>query len=145
MYIGLADTILWPKILASKLGILTQILIAMDFYFFLYFREAPTIQKKTKAFVRKNFGSPHTSHWIYLPQNCFSNHVYLKDLYITLKGIEKILFVLVLRILLICKFLNFAAVFIQKNLNFPKLAYNFPCEKVNFSLIHPTHITIHSF
>ena len=29
--------------------------------------------------------------------------------------------------------------------NFPKFACNFPCEKVNFSLVHPTHITIYSF
>ena len=46
--------------------------------------------------------------------------------------------------LLICNFLNFTAAFTKK-LNFPKFAFNFPCEKVNFSLIHRTHITIHSF
>ena len=28
--------------------------------------------------------------------------------------------------------------------NFSKFAYNFPCEKINFSLIHPTHLTFHS-
>ena len=32
---------------------------------------------------------------------------------------------------------------IQKKLNFQRFAYNFPFEKVDFSLIHPTHITIH--
>ena len=62
---------------------------------------------------------------------------------ITLKGIRKILFRLVLRILLIHN--RFATVFTKKDLNFPKFTYNFPCEKVNFSPIHPIHITIHSF
>ena len=42
----------------------------------------------------------------------------------------------VLRILLNCKFLNFAIVFTKK-INFPEFAYNFRCEKVNFSLIRP--------
>ena len=32
-----------------------------------------------------------------------------------------------------------------KKLNFPKFAFNFPCDKVNFRLTHRTHITIHSF
>ena len=32
----------------------------------------------------------------------------------------------------------------NKELNFPKFAYNFPCENVNFSLIDETHITVHS-
>ena len=32
-----------------------------------------------------------------------------------------------------------------KKINFPKFVYNFSCEKVSFSLTHPTHITIHSF
>ena len=58
---------------------------------------------------------------------CFLNYVYLK--YITLKGIRKILTVLVLRLLLTCKFLNFIAVFNTKKLNSPKFVYNFPCEK----------------
>ena len=43
-----------PKILSYRLGISTQILITMDFhFFFLYFREVPSIQKK-KAFVKEN-------------------------------------------------------------------------------------------
>ena len=46
-------------------------------------------------------------------------------------------------ILLIYKFLNFTAIFIKNSLNPSKFAYNFPCEKVNFSLIHPAHITIY--
>ena len=44
----------------------------------------------------------------------FSNYVYLKDMFITLKRIEKIMFVLVSRILLISKFTNFPAVFTIK-------------------------------
>ena len=42
-------------------------------------------------------------------------YVNFKDMYITLKGIEKILFVSVLKILLICKSLNFTVVFTKKN------------------------------
>ena len=52
-------------------------------------------------------------------------------MYITLKGIGKIV-----KILLICKFLNFTGVFIKKELKFPKFACNFPCVKFNFSLTY---------
>ena len=38
--------------------------------------------------------------WIYLLQNYFSNYVYVKDIYKTLKGIGKIQFVSKLTILL---------------------------------------------
>ena len=85
------------------------------------------------------FVSPHASNRIYLLQNCSSNNIYLKDMYITLKGIGKSLFVSVLKMLLKCKWLNFAAVFTKKRLNFPKFAFNFPCEKNHFSLINRTH------
>ena len=61
----------------------------------------------------KNFDSLNTSNRIYLLRIFFPNYAYLKDTYITLKGIGKTLFVSVLRILRICKFLNFLAVFIQ--------------------------------
>ena len=90
--------------------------------------------RKKKHLLENIFGSHHTSNWIYLLQNCFSNYAYLKDMYITLKGIEKILFVLVLTILLICKCLSFMAAFTEKK-NFPKFAFNFLCEKVNNSWI----------
>ena len=46
-------------------------------------------------------------------------------MYMTLKEIGEILLVLLLKILLICKLLNFTAAFIKKKLNFPKFAYNF--------------------
>ena len=83
------------------------------------------------------------SNRICLPRNGFSNNVYLKDMYITLKEIGNILFVSVLRILLMYKFLNFPIVFTEKN--FPEFPNNFLCEKVNISLIHPIHFTIHIF
>ena len=70
-------------------------------------------------------------------RNCFPSYVCLKDMYITLKRIGKILFGCMLRILLICKFLKFTTVFTKK-LNFPKFVSNTLCEKVNFSLIQPT-------
>ena len=105
----------------------------MDYYFFFCISEKYLqFRRKQKHLLKKNFGSSHTSNQIYLPTNCFSYYAYLKDMYITLKRVEKILFVSVLRILLICKILNFTAVFTKKN--FPKSAYNSPCWKVNFCL-----------
>ena len=86
---------------------------------------------------------PHTSNRIYLLQNCFSNYVYLKDMYITSKRIGNIQFTSMLRILLICTFLSFAATFTKKN--FSKFGCNFPLGKANFSLIHSTHIATYSF
>ena len=87
-----------------------------------------SIKLQVILFIRKEmhllgniFGSPHTSNWIHSLRNCFSNYVYLKDMYITLKGIGKVLFVSVFRILLIRKFLNFMAACTQK-MNFPKFA-----------------------
>ena len=49
-----------------------------------------------------------------LTAKVFFKLVYLKDIYITLKGIRKTLVVLLLRILLICKFLNITVVFSKK-------------------------------
>ena len=97
----------------------------------------------------KIFGLLNTSNRVCLLWNCFRNYVYLKDMYITLEAIGKTLFVSVLRILLTCKSLNFTAAFTKK-IMFPKFAFvyiipwfNIPYEKVNFSLIHQTCITIH--
>ena len=70
--------------------------------------------KKKEAFSRECSWFTHTSNRIYLLWNCFSNYAYLINMYITLKGIGKIIFVLVLRILLTCKFLNFTAAFPPK-------------------------------
>ena len=125
------------EILVKRLLSFPIIVFNMKLLFILFIR-------KKKHLLGKIFGSPHTCNWIYLVRNGFSNYVCLKDTYMTLKGIGKILFVSVLRILLICKFLNFTAVFTKK-LNFPKFAFNCPIEKGSFSLIHQTHITIHSF
>ena len=63
--------------------------------------------------------------------------VYLKDMYMSLKGIGKILFVSVLRSLLIFKTLNVTAAFTVKKIKFPKFAFNFLGEKVNVELILP--------
>ena len=87
----------------------------MDYYFFLdvYFRKVPLIWKKKNSlhFLGESSGSPYASFRIYLLRSCFSNYVYLKDMYICLKGIRKILSVSVLRILLFFKFLIFTTVF----------------------------------
>ena len=71
--------------------------------------------KEKEHLLGNIFGSPYTSNRIYLLRNYFSNYVYLKDMYITSKSIGKILFVSVLRILQICKFLNFTALLHYKN------------------------------
>ena len=39
MYIGLVDAVLGPKILGNRLDTLSQILIAMDYYFLFYISE----------------------------------------------------------------------------------------------------------
>ena len=96
------------EILAKRLVSFSIIVFSMKLLVILFV-------KKKKHLLGNIFGSPHTSNRIYLLRNCFSNYVYLKDMYITLKGIGKILFVSVLRILLICKFLNFTAAFTKKN------------------------------
>ena len=85
------------------------------FFSFLYISEKQLqFRKKQKHLLEKIFNSPHASNQIYLLWNCFSNYVYLKDMHITLKEIVKIMFVWVLRVLLICKFLNFTAAFTKK-------------------------------
>ena len=89
--IGLVDAVLQYKILGNRSGISTQILIAMDYYFFFYILEI-YLRKKQKHLLMKMFGSPHTSNWIHLLRNCFSNCAYPKDLYITLHT-QKILLV----------------------------------------------------
>ena len=69
-------------------------------------------------------------NYCFLLRNCFLNYVYLKDIYITLKGIGKILFVSVFTILLICKNSNFTAAITEKNINFPKFDTIFPVRKL---------------
>ena len=87
--------------------------------------------EKKKHLLRKIFGSPYTSNQIYLRLNCFSNYVYLKDIYLTLKEIGKIMFASLLKILLICKFLNFAAFFTKgKNYIFQSLHTTFGVRKL---------------
>ena len=99
------------------------ILIAMDYYLFIFLREISTYNlKKQKHLLGKIFDSPHISNLIYLLRNCSSNYVYLKNRYITLAGIGKIMFVSVFRILLICKSLNLQPPSLKK-LNFPMLQY----------------------
>ena len=89
--IGLVDAILRPKVLGDRLGILTLILIAKDYNisFSIYFKEVTSIYKKQKHLLRRILGSPHTSNLlrIYLVCNRFSNYVYFRDMYKTLKEI----------------------------------------------------------
>ena len=90
-------------------------------------------------FLAKNFESPQVTQFLEGPHphphpplirgvggGGFQLCVYLKDMYITLKGTGKILFVLVLRILLICKFLNFTADFTKK-VKLSKVCIQFFC------------------
>ena len=82
----------------------------------------PSIYKKQKHLLGKIFGPSYTSNRIYLLRNYFSNYAYYQ------RDVHKKELVSVLRILLICKFLNFTAVFTKKN--FPKFAYNFHVKKL---------------
>ena len=110
------------KILSNRLGILTQILIAMDYYFFFLHISEKYFQfrKKQKHLLRK----------ILIPAVQVTGSIYCAIVFGTIYISQK------------CTML-------QRNLKnvvkFVRFAYNFPCEKVNFSLIHQTHITIHSF
>ena len=71
----------------------------MNFDIFFYISEKYIqLRKKKMPLLRQIFGSPYTSDLIYLQWNCFSSYLYLKDMYIILKGTGKILFILVLRI-----------------------------------------------
>ena len=119
---------------------------AMDYFFFfsIFQRSIFNLEKNKSILLRRIFGSTRTSNRIYLLRNSFSNYVYLKDMYITLKGIKKILFVSVLRILLIFKFLNFTAGSTKKRIRLSKICMQYSMSEVNFSLIHPTHINIYS-
>ena len=119
---------------------------AMDYFFFfsIFQRIIFNLEKNKSILLRRIFGSTRTRNRIYLLRNSFSNYVYLKDIYITLKGIKKILFVSVLRTLLIFKFLNFTAVFTKKRIRLSKICMQYSMSEVDFSLIHPTHINIHS-
>ena len=99
---------IWKRIeiLANSLFSFSVIVFNMKFLVILFMRKS--------ICYGKLFGSLHTSNRIYLQWNCFSNYVYLKDMYLSLKCIEKILFVSVLRILLISKTLNFTAIFTRE-------------------------------
>ena len=98
--IGLVDAVHRSKTLGDRLSILTQNLIAMDYFFFIYVSEKYLqFRKKQKHLLRKIFGSPHTSKRIYLLCNCFSNYIYISIRYAhTLKGIGKFVLVSVLKI-----------------------------------------------
>ena len=57
IFIGFVDAILRSKILSNRLGILTQILIAMDYFFYLY------ISDKYLQFREKNIDLDNQFHY----------------------------------------------------------------------------------
>ena len=73
-------------ILAKRMFSFSIIVLNMKLLVILF------IMEKKKHLPGEIFGSPHTSNWIYLLWKCFSNYVYLKDTYIALEGIGKILY-----------------------------------------------------
>ena len=90
----------------------------MDYHFLFYkyiSEKYLQFRKNKNILLRKTFDTPHTSNW----STCYGT-AYLKDMYLILKGIEKIIFVMTLKILLICKYLNFTAV-----LSFSKVCIQF--------------------
>ena len=83
------------------------------FLFFLYISERYLhFRREIKAFVKEVFRSPDTSNRIYLLRNCFQTIYISKICTYPLKELENFRSVLI--ILLICKFLNFTAVFVKK-------------------------------
>ena len=115
--IGLVDAVLRPKILGNRPGILTKMLVAMDF--FIYVFQGSTFN--LEIFFRKSFDSLDISNWIYLPWNWFQT--------ISQRCTEPWK-KLVLKILLICKFLNFTAIFTEKNQTFQSLQKVFHVRKL---------------
>ena len=64
------------------------------FHIYIYLIEVPSIQKKTKSFAQVNFWfNPYKKPDILTVELFFKLCTYLKDMYITLKGIRRILFV----------------------------------------------------
>ena len=88
--------------------------LSMDSYcFFLYISERYLhFRREIKAFVKEVFRSPDTSNRIYLLRNCFQTIYISKICTYPLKELKNFRSVLI--ILLICKFLNFTAVFVKK-------------------------------
>ena len=71
--IGLGYAVLRPKILLdNRLGILTQIMIAMGYFFLLLYilEKYLQLRKKQKHLLRKIFGSHYTSNRIYIEFPC---------------------------------------------------------------------------
>ena len=66
------------------------IYIYIHIYIYIFQRSNFNLEK-TKSFVKENFCSTNTRNWVYLLRNCFSNYVYLKDVYINFKTIGKIM------------------------------------------------------
>ena len=85
--IGLADVVLWTKILGNRAGILASVLIVINCFF--------RCQKSTSNLEMANacYGNFFVYHvtgsTIYLLQNSFSSYVSLKDIYKTLTELEK--------------------------------------------------------
>ena len=85
---------LWPKILGNRLGVLTSVFIAIDYFFRCH---KSTFNLKNHKCIFKDF---FLLLRIYLHRNYFPRYVYLRYIYKPLKGIAKIQFVSELTILL---------------------------------------------
>ena len=115
---GFVYAVLQPKIFGNRVVFLTQIAKAMDYYFcFLYISEKYLqFKRRQKHLLEKTF-----THSIQVNRSTYYRIFCIPQRYVQTSRSS-----------------------LPKTKNFPKFAYNFLCEKVNFSLIHPTHITIHS-
>ena len=104
----------------------------MDYFFtYIYFREVSSILKKTKLFVGGNF-------WftLYKLLDILTEELFPK-LCIPQRYLERNWKNSVLQMFLI--YLQISKLhdrFYLKKIKLRKSAYNFPCEKVNFSLLH---------
>ena len=114
-------------------------MIAMD-YFFRY--QKTTFSLEINACVKETFYLPR--NWIHLLQNFFPG-MHISRMYAKpWKELEK--FSLFNRVNNFFKYVNFTSSHTKK-LKLSKLEYYSLslCGKVNFSVIHPTRITIYSF
>ena len=95
--IGLVDVVLWPKILDNRLGILTSVLIAMDYFF--WNQKCTFNLENNKCISQRNFFVYHVTGSTYSSIIFLAMYIYLKDTYKTMKRIREVQFVSELRIL----------------------------------------------
>ena len=128
------DVVLWPKILANRLRILMSILILVSYFFKC--KKSNFNLESSKCICQGNFVVYHVTGFNYsriLSQGYLQNFErnWKNSICIGFNNFFKPVILLSLHK--------------EKKLKLSKFEYCSLCWKVNFSVIHPTHITIYSF